>query len=86
MITELKCERCGYMNDIKSLDTTNTKEVYQGSDMSWGYFDVYSIFGLCKRCNQHSVLLKVTKKESNMIKEMYESKEVQDMIKRLSKK
>ena len=64
----IKCNECGTEYNIADIDATDTKEVFQGTDISWGYFDVYSTFGLCKVCNRHILLLKVYKRKSDYTK------------------
>jgi len=86
MTDTIKCSNCGYDQLSSKIDTNNTKQVFQGTDMSWGYFDVYSTFGLCRRCNEYGLLIKVDKKQSGMANEMRKSSKVQEMIQRLSKK
>lgn len=61
---QIECGKCKKKFDKDCIDTSDTKEVFQGTDMSWGYLDVFSEFAKCPNCKEYAILVKVTKKQS----------------------
>jgi ribosomal protein L37E len=70
-MNRLVCENCGYENYGSVYDGSEFKEQYAVSDRC------YKTYAPCRRCNQHSVLLRTKYRKNNG---------VEDIVRRLQSK
>ncbi len=83
------CDNCGYVLDVSKVDTDNTKQVFQGTETSTDsntLLDVYSTYGICRRCNQYGILLKIEKKAPKLSPNVKKASIIQNRIRQLFNK